>query len=310
MSDAIRRQLALQKQRTKQSQELMDSVNENLVKTYLESFKTIEKSLSDLYSKLSNPPTLEDAKKYGRLASLEKQISEEISKLTGKSISIIGNSSKSQWELAFRSSQWAMEAKISASVDWSALPTKAIEDSVLSEVSGAVYSSRIKFLAGKTIDSTIQSLKRALINGNSLSQVSAGLRSNYQSGYSDAYRVMRTEAHRNYSEGNLASSSSFEKLGIKSKKKWISLIDERTRPDHAQMDGEYSDEDGIFTLPDGERFLAPLVAESGTGDPAQIINCRCTYVDEVVDFPQDLGTARDASETFPDYQTWLDEKDF
>ena len=72
----------------------------------------------------------------------------------------------------------------------------------------------------------------------------------------------QTEVWRGLGEAN----------GVRIKRVWISMRDDRVRDSHREMDGKWEDEDGLFTLPSGLRGEGPGLFD----DPAESINCRCT----------------------------------
>jgi hypothetical protein len=47
-----------------------------------------------------------------------------------------------------------------------------------------------------------------------------------------------------------------DNLGMTIKKVWISTLDDKTRDDHTEMDGQEADADGMFTFPDGTKTEA------------------------------------------------------
>jgi len=80
---------------------------------------------------------------------------------------------------------------------------------------------------------------------------------------------------------------------------WTAALDDRTRDSHGAMDGRVRDEDGYFTLPNGERAVAPgddsLSAE-------EVINCRCRTRYEVNSVPPKYRRTKD--EGVIEYQTY------
>lgn len=91
-----------------------------------------------------------------------------------------------------------------------------------------------------------------------------------------ARTIARTEGARVHNQGRyLAAEQAMEEYGIRTAKIWrhipVAMI---PRDDHMAMDGRQADEDGRFTLPNGERPLYPL-------DPSlsaeQSINCHCGH---------------------------------
>jgi len=54
---------------------------------------------------------------------------------------------------------------------------------------------------------------------------------------------------------------------------WISIRDDRVRPDHEAMHGVRAKIGEPFTLPDGTELEFPAHFD---GPPEHVINCRCT----------------------------------
>src|SRR6266487_857929 len=83
--------------------------------------------------------------------------------------------------------------------------------------------------------------------------------------------IARTEviAASNYGSQEAAKSS-----GLTLKKVWLSTSDSRTRPDHAEADGQEVDMDEPFKV-GGSQLMYP--GDSSLGAPAdEVIQCRCT----------------------------------
>lgn len=97
-----------------------------------------------------------------------------------------------------------------------------------------------------------------------------------------ALLVVRTEmaAIRNIS----ARDAMFEanRLGINERLQKVSVLDDRTRPQSAQMDLQISDEEGRFTYPDGNRYVM------GTQPVRWAANDRGTAVPYIDDLDEDL----------------------
>lgn len=85
--------------------------------------------------------------------------------------------------------------------------------------------------------------------------------------------IARTETHAGAMGGSLAAAQVVE---IDTQKRWNATEDSRTRPDHADADGQIRDLSGAFNV-GGDAMQHP-------GDPraeaANVVNCRC-----VLDYP-------------------------
>ena len=86
-----------------------------------------------------------------------------------------------------------------------------------------------------------------------------------------ALRIARTEV---VSASNEGVKVGYEQLPGNKEKVWISTFDNRSRPDHMEMDGVRVAVNEMFTLPSGNKLEFP---GDPTGLPGDIINCRCGY---------------------------------
>jgi SPP1 gp7 family putative phage head morphogenesis protein len=81
--------------------------------------------------------------------------------------------------------------------------------------------------------------------------------------------------------GRNISYKNAQKLGINLKKEWLATLDMRTRSSHRKLDGKKAEIDEPFESEFGE-IMYP-------GDPsanaADVYNCRCTMIADLVDYP-------------------------
>lgn len=92
-------------------------------------------------------------------------------------------------------------------------------------------------------------------------------------GNSRAMTIARTETH---SASQDAAFEAIQETGLNVVKEWISVEDDRTRPDHVDANGQVRDMDKPFDIgEEGDELLYP-------GDPSgpanQVVNCRCVCV--------------------------------
>ena len=71
------------------------------------------------------------------------------------------------------------------------------------------------------------------------------------------------------------------KMGIEMEREWVSALDARTRPEHAEADGQVVGVDEPFIV-GGEKLMFPG-DRSGSG--WNIYNCRCTQIAKVKNVP-------------------------
>lgn len=93
-------------------------------------------------------------------------------------------------------------------------------------------------------------------------------------GTSRAVTIARTESHAAAQAGQLDVATA---SGVVKKKVWVSAEDDRTRPGHAEADGQEVDIDEPFIV-DGEELMFP---GDPSGSAGNVINCRCAVVYKV-----------------------------
>lgn len=92
----------------------------------------------------------------------------------------------------------------------------------------------------------------------------------FQISQSDAMRIIRTEGNRINQQGRLDAGDEAVDAGCDLLKQWDATLDERTRPDHREADGQIVEWSQDFTV-GGEKMTAPSIG----GSAKQVINCRC-----------------------------------
>lgn len=94
-------------------------------------------------------------------------------------------------------------------------------------------------------------------------------------------RIARTETMRVTNSAKMDVAKHGEDLGYRVRKRWVATHDDRTRDDHLAMDGVSVDVNEPFILPDGSKMMFPCDISMGA-DAGQVINCRCTMVEELL----------------------------
>lgn len=106
-----------------------------------------------------------------------------------------------------------------------------------------------------------------------------------------AIRTARTAVTGAQNAGRMDSYVAATKMGIEMEREWVSALDARTRPEHAEADGQVVGVDEPFIV-GGEKLMFPG-DRSGSG--WNIYNCRCTQIAKVkgVDTSDAKRRARD-----------------
>jgi SPP1 gp7 family putative phage head morphogenesis protein len=124
--------------------------------------------------------------------------------------------------------------------------------------------------------------------------------------HTSAIRNARTMTTSAQNGGRIDSYKRAEGMGIKILQQWMATLDDRTRHEHRQLDGQKRKVGEAFEV-EGEKIFFP-------GDPAAepylTYNCRCTLIGEVegVDYNLSDKSQRDNKLGDMTYEEWKEEK--
>ena len=116
-------------------------------------------------------------------------------------------------------------------------------------------------------DQVINTLHRRISEGKTLTKIFKDIKSivNYERDkmlaiyFNEVHRIQNIDSLLREDRGKGAA----ERLGLTVRKKWLTVMDDRSKPDHLKMSGILADKNAIFTLPDGTTTVAPgLTGES------------------------------------------------
>jgi len=138
---------------------------------------------------------------------------------------------------------------------------------------------RLDYLVGELGADTIASIGETLTAGANLGEGIPDLAKRIQDVYdvsdSRAETIARTEVVG--SSNSMAfdqAGAAQDLLGVPLTKSWLATADERTRPDHAEADGQEQPLEEPFDV-GGEDLMYPGDPE---GSPEQVVNCRCALL--------------------------------
>lgn len=149
--------------------------------------------------------------------------------------------------------------------------------------------TKIQQITSTTLAKIRLELTEGIVNGESIPQLAKRINNLYfqQIIPNRSTVIVRSEvvASSNWSAVQAAQAS-----GLQLKKVWLATEDNRTRPAHAEADGQEVGMDEAFTV-DGEDLQYP---GDSAGSPENIIQCRCTVYFKRV--PATITTDDDISE--------------
>lgn len=132
---------------------------------------------------------------------------------------------------------------------------------------------RIVSVQKTLIDTVLSVIANGYKENDSIAEIAKILQDTFGWYRYQALRIARTETTSITNAARLMAGNSSQLL---LEKKWVSVLDDRTRPDHYEMDGVRVGQDAPFIV-NGEELFYP-----GDINPmlsaANIINCRCSVV--------------------------------
>ena len=122
------------------------------------------------------------------------------------------------------------------------------------------------------------SVTSSILQGKSIPGIAKDLQTRMpEMNKASAIRTARTAVTNAQNAGRMDSYVAATKMGIEMEREWVSALDARTRPEHAEADGQVVGVDKPFIV-GGEKLMFPG-DRSGSG--WNIYNCRCTQIAKV-----------------------------
>lgn len=133
-----------------------------------------------------------------------------------------------------------------------------------------------RYVTATTHEIVKKVIDHGIENGLSEKEIASNLTDHFISGASEsrARTIARTEVHNAASFG---MQDGAEETGLQLTREWVAVMDDRTREDHADADGQTVGMDEPFQVGD-ESLDFP-----GDGSPENSINCRCTVAYNPID---------------------------
>lgn len=287
----------------KETRTILNQTNKNLRAAYNASLKEMQDELAEAYRRyaVNGKLTYAEMAKYSRIEALEKQINEELSRLSGSVNKTISSGTASMYETGFMRTAWSIENELLANIGYSKLPKQAI----LEAIDNPLAKGSLRRLDFDTKIRVNQAVTQSLINGESYSKMAKRLDDTAEFAYNNAYTIARTEGHRAVELGNLDSMEYAEEKGVKIKKMWVSNTDDKVRDTHQSMDGQTVGINEDFKSPSGARGPAPGMM----GEASEDINCRCSMVEVVEGFePTDRRFKGEGINEYQSYNDWINKK--
>ena len=264
-----------------------------LIKAYSQALKAIRADIAMAFEKYDGNYT--EMTKYNRLRNLEGEIGEQIRILTGKSATNLKRGAMQSFAETYYRTGFVLETEAAAKLGFGMLNPNVIEKAIINPFDR--YGTRRKDSLGflvrnsdnskKLFQQLRQELTQSLIQGKSYQDTARIIKKRMETGTANVLRIARTENHRCQVLGAMDAYDRAEAAGVDLVRVWSATLDEATREEHGELDGQKENENGFFEL-DGDEVEGPGL----TGDPKHDINCRCRVLTEIEGYSPKLRRVR------------------
>jgi len=300
---------------------LLRSTERELLNNYQLSSKKVSNIINKLYERLpkltqeqiDKGMQLTEAKLSGDYQKALNSIKSEIKKLTGRTFSLIETAVLSSYALSYYGEGWALEQPTSLNFGFQEIPESKLNSIRYSKKYKKTWKTRNASNNSQMFSKIEDDLTQGLTSGEGVLKTARNIRNRFvefdvinkktrvSGGFTDARRIARTETHRVLNQGRTDAFRFAEKsaknLGVELRRVLQATLDNRTRSQSAQMDGQVADKNGFFTYPNGVKSDTP----GNTGVPKYDINDRETTRTELFDENGDALIAAPQDLTFKDW---------
>jgi hypothetical protein len=291
---------------TRNLEMLEKQIERELARAYKNNLDVVKKKIADLYEKYAKDGVLTrgELTKYKRFEAIERELADEIRKLTRQTVNTTSRGIKDAGVDAYLRGRYGMEGGLGVKTGLYNVNERLIESILTNPFDRIGWESRQRLGLQETFRRLTDTINEGAIQGYSYDRTAALITERHDKDFQRTMRIVRTEEHRATNvASNMAhqeAADAAERLGIEVKKVWRHYAVGDYRDNHADiLDGQVADKDGLF-------HLNGLSAEypGGFGVPGEDINCRCTVTTEIID--DEEGRLEKKAEV-PKYSDWLEE---
>lgn len=273
---------------------------------YVDTIKDLKQALLVDYQRYEQLSSTEKLK-LSRMTSLLEQLDKSIKELKQGLKTEINGHLESTGKIAYNELFYEYESKNTA-INFTMLKSEELKTIIETPVANYKLSERLNDGVAERLKSNIKSeLIRVFLLGYSYKQTAARLAELGYSSYRRALNITRTEAGRVQAIARQKSQMEAMKLGIEFEKEWISTLDNRTRSDHAKLDGQRVKPNEDFEV-SGLKAKQPHMF----GVAAEDCNCRCRTVSRLKNDKKALLRRDNKTgevSKWRNYNEWLANKD-
>lgn len=222
---------------------------------YTKAYKEMRKEMADIMQKISTSPNMSlqqkmaAMNKYNRLQNLTKQMAGVLQDTNKTAQSFI---TKSAQNVYLRNYNFQAEQ-----LGFSILDNTAVRNILTGEVSPFTKLSMAGEADKRAIMRRLESeLTTSILKGESIPKMAKRLKAVAEGYLGDTIRIARTETTRIENSARQAVGDEGKKRGFNMWKRWVATADDRTRPEHAEAEGQEVPNDEPFIV-GGEKMMYP-----------------------------------------------------
>lgn len=287
-----------------------------LIRAYNRAITDIRSEMVRIYEiyQVEGELTRAQASRFLRQSQLERQIYETVRPTLLRNTDFLQRASSVAFEESFYRHSWAVTQQVGVDINFGLLSDEAVRAAVglggnPSVLAGYMSPAEItrhfddlaNAFANYTDDARkwiSQDITQGVIRGESVPKIVRRLR---ESGVAKSYRqaqvIARTETLRSTGLGAQISYAQARDLGVNVREIWDATLDNRTRPEHAVLDGRERDTTEGWNTEVG---IVPGPRRSGVA--SFDIQCRCTVRPQTEGYSPSVRRIRD--EGLQPYQTY------
>lgn len=264
-----------QKQRQVALDKLEKQYEKELIHNYQLALKELRARIAFIYERYDGDWV--EMNRYNRFVKLEKEVAEEIRKLTGKNAQTLIRGMMDTYEEAYYRTAYVLTNAVNADLGFTMLDRELVRKAIENPLDKVGFLQRNRENQARLTRQLRENITQSLILGENYQTAAKRIKGRMDVGATNVLRISRTEMHRTKQQSKLDGMEDGAERGIILKKQWLATIDSRTRDRHGRLDSVQVDLDEQFEI-DGYKAEAPGLF----GVPEMDIQCRCDVL-EVVD---------------------------
>jgi len=263
---------------------LFEGADQNIFKSLTAAEKTMlanyKKVLTDINAELSNlmvkfGSEWTDINRGTRLLKLENAIRERVKEALGTTVRFTDSTIIKAFKDSFHVTEIVIGEALQIPLSFEQLNVEAIRKLVENPFDRVKWKWKGRSAAhhAAAVDQVKSVITQGLIKGQGYAATARDVKTKINTLANNQIRIVRTESHRSQVlgrvEGIKRAEPTAKKFGFETERVLSSAMDDRTREQSIEMDGQIADADGLFTYPNGVKALP-----GSTGVPEYDINDR------------------------------------